>query len=272
MDAAEVDKALNFLSSFNTPDALQGRNMPMNVYVQEKVEEYYRDISESIVNNRLSAPKPVDKDLLKLAENKRQFDEEMKFKRDKLEKDNAGKEVLSYFDYMTSNVKRGLKLEVEGIQGSFDEVSISDFEQNIQGMNTKGAGIDIEVKRNDANNKIITDNKASIDLTKAGQSDQLVDDLSDALLPGDNVIITISNPETIKQITPARKTINGVLETEEAYNKRVEEAGMTVSAKDIEISVPYTGKYIDLMSSMATPLKGTGLQFDPSEIRANRIP
>lgn len=272
MDAAEVDKALNFLSSFNTPDALQGRNMPMNVYVQEKVEEYYRDISESIVNNRLSAPKPVDKDLLKLAENKRQFDEEMKFKRDKLEKDNAGKEVLSYFDYMTSNVKRGLKLEVEGIQGSFDEVSISDFEQNIQGMNTKGAGIDIEVKRNDANNKIITDNKASIDLTKAGQSDQLVDDLSDALLPGDNVIITISNPETIKQITPARKTINGVLETEEAYNKRVEEAGMTVSAKDIEISVPYTGKYIDLMSSMATTLKGTGLQFDPSEIRANRIP
>ena len=135
-------------------------------------------------------------------------------------------------------------------------------------MNTKGAGINIEVKRNDANNKIITDNKASIDLTKAGQSDQLVDDLSDALLPGDNVIIKITNPETIKQVIPPR--IKN--ETDEAYEKRVEEAGITVSGKDVEISVPYTGKYIDFMSSMATTLKGTGLQFDPSEIRGNRIP
>ena len=82
------------------------------------------------------------------------------------------------------------------------------------------------------------------------------------------MIIKITNPETIKQVIPPR--IKNV--TDDAYEKRVEEAGITVSGKDVEISVPYTGKYIDFMSSMATTLKGTGLQFDPSEIRGNRIP
>ena len=134
-------------------------------------------------------------------------------------------------------------------------------------MNTKGAGINLSFNRAETNNNVLTENKNSLGLTTEGQSDQLLTDLSKLLLPDDNITVTISNPETMKQIIPARKTINGVLETEEAYEKRVEEAGMTVSGKDVEISVPYTGKYTDLMSSLATALKGTGLQFDSSEIR-----
>ena len=100
-------------------------------------------------------------------------------------------------------------------------------------------------------------------LTKSGESDQLYTDLSGVLLPGDNVTVRISNPETIKQVIPARKAN----ESYEAYEKRLNEAGYTLTGKDLEINVPYTGKYADFAASMATALKGTDLQFDPNEIR-----
>ena len=59
----EAETMNNFISNFQMPENLRGKNMPMSRYVQEKVKDYYGKIGQDLVNSRLSAPKPVDEEL-----------------------------------------------------------------------------------------------------------------------------------------------------------------------------------------------------------------
>jgi hypothetical protein len=256
LNKEEAENMRNFISNFEMPENLRGKNMPMSRYVQEKVKDYYGKIGQDLVGSRINAPGPGSDP--KLVLDKYKFDKELEFKYKKLEEDNQPEEVLSYFDYITSNVKRGNTIDGvssgTSLEGSFDEINISDLEENIQGMNTKGAGIDISVNRAEANNKTLDENKTSLSTTKEGQGDQVITDLSGVLLPGDNVTVTITDPEVIKQI------------------KAMDTSGKpsmsdTKGNEELKINVPYTGKYTDFAASLATALKGTDLQFDPSEIR-----
>lgn len=89
----EAETMNNFISNFQMPENLRGKNMPMSRYVQEKVKDYYGKIGQELVNSRLSAPKPTD-----------EFAEEMKLKwAQHIEKVNArkGKEAKELRDFLS---------------------------------------------------------------------------------------------------------------------------------------------------------------------------
>ena len=89
----EAESMYNFISGFEIPENLKGKNMPMSRYVQEKVKDYYGKIGQELVNSRISAPKPTD-----------EFAEEMKLKwAQHVEKVNArkGKQAKELRDFLS---------------------------------------------------------------------------------------------------------------------------------------------------------------------------